>query len=157
MISDDMQEKLRLLLRGFSERRNPMTEQASETLLREILEKGFGGEGDLRTLRDCLAAKDCLALEDWEALLRDGSLSGEVLRLGRAMAELYAPWVWAALLSETREGSIPAMKLYFELCKGRDTAREGEGGMGIDGGIQALRKAIFAGPGSGAEGIAGNG
>ncbi len=134
-----------------------MTEQASETLLREILEKGFGGEGDLRTLRDGLAAQDKLVREDWEDLLRDGALSGEVLRLGRAMAELYAPWVWAALLSETREGSIPAMKLYFELCKARDTGREGEGGMGIDGGIQALRQAIFAQPRSEAGGIGGNG
>ncbi len=141
-----------------------MTEQASGTLLREILEKGFCGEGDLRTLRDCLADSDRMpeqdkpAREGWEEVLRDGNLSGEVLRLGRAMAELYAPWVWAALLGETKNGSIPAMKLYFELCKTRDTSRDSEaGGVGIDGGIQALRQAIFAKPGSGADGISGNG
>ncbi len=126
-----------------------MTEHANETLLREILESGFGGEGDLRTLRDSLAAKDQLDKAGWEDLLRDGTLSGEVLRLGRAMAELYAPWVWASLLAETKDGSIPAMKLYFELCKARES--EG-GGVGMDSGIQALRQAIFQQPGGTAGG-----
>ncbi len=112
--------------------------ETKETLLREILEKGFGGDGDLRALREKLAVAD----GEWEAVLRGGTLSGEVLRLGRTMAELCAPWVWGSLLRETKDGSVSAMKLYFELCKPREESQTD--GVTMEGEIAALRQAIFA-------------
>ncbi|MBQ3178467.1 MAG: hypothetical protein IJB52_11680 [Clostridia bacterium] len=108
-------------------------------VLRQMLDTGFGGGDSLTELRDRLGIDG----ETWEAWLREGGMPEELVRLSKAMAEMCAPWVWASLLELTKGGSIPAMKLYFELCKeqdsaaGTDTAGERE--------ILALRQEIFGG------------
>ena len=64
--------------------------------------------------------------------------------LARETARLFAPEVWRSLFDMIREGSVPAVKLYMELCK--DTERETAHGAvyGEEGAIRALREAIFS-------------
>lgn len=91
-------------------------------LLREVLEAGFAGGESLTSLREKLGIDG----ETWERWLRESGMPGDMVSLARAMAEMCAPWVWSSLLGLTREGSIPAMKLYFELCREKTPAAPAE-------------------------------
>ena len=116
-----------------------MDADKQKEILRQMLDTGFGGGDSLTELRERLGIDG----ETWEVWLREGGMPGDLVRLSKAMAEMCAPWVWASLLELTKGGSIPAMKLYFELCKeqdsmaGTDAAGERE--------ILALRQEIFGG------------
>ena len=114
-----------------------MDADKQKDILRQMLDTGFGGGDSLTELRDKLGIDG----ETWEAWLREGGMPGDLVSLSKAMAEMCAPWVWASLLEMTQDGSVPAMKLYFELCKeksaaaGSDSTGERE--------ILALRREIF--------------
>lgn len=112
------------------------TEKRSQ-ILREILEAGFARGDSLTGLREKLGIDG----ETWERWLRDGGMPEDIVGLSRAMAEMCAPWVWGALLEQTRDGSIPAMKLYFELCKGGDTSPAAA--VIPDPAVAALRQSIL--------------
>lgn len=109
---------------------------SQQQVLQKLLDTGFTGEMDMAAFRERLS----LDGDIWEGWLREGRLPGEVVRLSKGMAEMYAPWVWASLLKLTADGSIPAMKLYFELCK-QDTTAVATGLP--DGEILQLRREIF--------------
>ncbi|MBE6614567.1 MAG: hypothetical protein E7631_04595 [Ruminococcaceae bacterium] len=111
-------------------------------LLREILEAGFAGGESLTSLREKLGIDG----ETWERWLRDGGMPGDIVSLARAMAEMCAPWVWSSLLGLTKEGSIPAMKLYFDLC--RERAPASVSGMPGDREVAMLRREILETAGS---------
>ena len=67
--------------------------------------------------------------EEFSEWIRDGRFGEYAAALARGFAEANAPYVWESLLSETREGSIPAIKLYFEIWnKYRGSAPEGTAG-----------------------------
>jgi hypothetical protein len=95
-----------------------METEKKTQLLRQVLEAGFAGGESLTAVREKLNIDG----ETWESWLRDGGVPGDVVTLARAMAEMCAPWVWASLLGLTRDGSVPAMKLYFELCREKTPA-----------------------------------
>lgn len=105
-------------------------------VLQELLDTGFTGDADMAVFRERLS----LDGDIWEGWLREGRLPGEVVRLSKGMAEMYAPWVWASLLKLTTDGNVQAMKLYFELCK-QETAAAVAGLP--DGEILQLRREIF--------------
>lgn len=106
-------------------------------LLRQVLEAGFAGGESLTAVREKLGIDG----ETWEAWLRDGGVPGDVVTLAKAMAEMCAPWVWSSLLGLTREGSIPAMKLYFELCREKQLPEAGR--VQPDREILMLRQAVL--------------
>ena len=120
-----------------------MDTDKQKEVLRQMLDTGFGGGDSLTELRDRLGIDG----ETWEAWLREGGMPGDLVSLSKAMAEMCAPWVWASLLEMTKDGSVPAMKLYFELCKGRETA-VGSDSTG-EREILALRQEIFGGQSGG--------
>lgn len=128
-----------MIVFGKEEDRGVDTERKAE-LLREVLETGFAGGISLGALREKLGIDG----ETWERWLRDGGMPGDMVSLSRAMAEMSAPWVWASLLSLTKEGSVPAMKLYFELCKEKHPP--GAGDYGPDRELLNLRQEIFETP-----------
>ena len=99
-----------------------MEREKQTALLREVLEASFAGGQSLASLREKLGIDG----ETWERWLREGGVPGDMVTLARAMAEMCAPWVWASLLGLTRDGSVPAMKLYFELCRDRTPAASAE-------------------------------
>lgn len=81
----------------------------------------------------------------WDRLfsrIRSAAVGGDAARLARETARLFIPEVWRHLLDMIRKGSVPAAKLYMELCRddagGEDTlcCRE-------DGAVRALREEIF--------------
>lgn len=115
---------------------NGLDAEKQKEVLRQMLDTGFGGRDSLAELRDRLGIDG----ETWEAWLREGGMPGDLVNLSKAMAEMCAPWVWASLLELTRDGSVPAMKLYFELCKEK-------GGQAADNSgereITMLRQEIF--------------
>lgn len=112
-------------------------------VLRQMLDTGFGGGDSLAELRERLGIDG----ETWEAWLREGGMPGDLVSLSKAMAEMCAPWVWASLLELTRDGSVPAMKLYFELCKEKGGPAAGGSG---EREIAMLRQEIFGGQTTGA-------
>ena len=109
---------------------------SQQQVLQKLLDTGFTGEMDMAAFRERLS----LDGDIWAGWLREGRLPGEVVRLSKGMAEMHAPWVWASLLKLTADGNIPAMKLYFALCKQDTTAVM----TGLpDGEILQLRREIF--------------
>lgn len=115
------------------------TEKRSQ-VLQEILEAGFARGDTLAALREKLG----IDRELWERWLREGGMPEDIISLSKAMAEMCAPWVWGALLEQTRDGSIPAMKLYFELCK--DNGSTGTTVPAGDPAVAALRQEILYTP-----------
>jgi len=87
--------------------------QAKQILLRSLLEEGFQKGEDIWNLLEKYGI-DCAR---WESWLRDRQFTEQLVTLSKAMSGTYAPKVWNALLSMVENGSIPAMKLYFELWK----------------------------------------
>lgn len=112
---------------------------ADTSILQQMLDCGFAGDEDIAAFRERLG----LFGDTWEGWLRDGVLPGELVRLSRSMAEMCAPWVWSSLLKLTEDGSVPAMKLYFDLCKAEAAGTETSAGPG--GEILRLRREIFGG------------
>jgi hypothetical protein len=47
--------------------------------------------------------------------VRDGRFSEYAAALARGFAEADAPYIWTSLLNAAKGGSIPAIKLYFEI------------------------------------------
>lgn len=114
----------------------PAEDNDRRFLLQQWLDCGFAGDDDIAALRQQLGVDG----DTWEGWLRDGVLPGQVVRLSRSMAEMCAPWVWSSLLKLTEDGSVPAMKLYFDLCKSEVAG--GSGG-NTDGEVLRLRREIF--------------
>lgn len=109
-----------------------------QRILQQMLDCGFAGKENLAALRQQLGVDG----DTWEGWLRDGVLPGQVVRLSRSMAEMCAPWVWSSLLKLTEDGSIPAMKLYFDLCKA-EVAGGSENPKFGDAEVMRLRREIF--------------
>ncbi|MBQ8400435.1 MAG: hypothetical protein IJX14_00750 [Clostridia bacterium] len=123
-----------------------MDTEKQRELMQQILEAGFAGGAGLTELREQLGIDG----DTWEAWLRGGSVPGDLVSLSRAMAEMCAPWVWASLLELTRDGSIPAMKLYFALCREQNPTPAA--GFCDNREIMTLRQEIFGRQESGAGG-----
>lgn len=78
--------------------------------------------------------------EEFTEWIRDGKFAEYAAALARGFAEADAPYVWASLLAETKKGSIPAIKLYFEIWnKNRSPAKDPE----IPAELTAMRDEIF--------------
>lgn len=112
-------------------------QQIDRSILQQMMDCGFAGDEDIDAFRERLG----LFGDIWEGWLRDGELPGEMVRLSRRMAEMCAPWVWSSLLKLTEDGSVPAMKLYFDLCKAEAAGTETSAGPG--GEMVRLRREIF--------------
>ena len=80
--------------------------------------------------------------EEFSEWIRDGQFGEYAAAFARGFAQANAPYVWESLLSETREGSIPAIKLYFEIWnKCRETASGSAAGP--PWALSAMRSEIF--------------
>ena len=91
------------------------------------------------------ATVDTIRRYGWHAILdrlRTGSLGRDAAALARETARLFAPEVWRSLFDMIREGSVPAVKLYMELCKDV-SGGEREPETRETGAIRQLREAIF--------------
>lgn len=104
---------------------------ASEISAETLVEAGLCGRSTAETLGKW----------GWERIfrrLRRDTVGVETL--ARETARLYIPEVWRQLLDMIRKGSVPAVRLYMELCRetggGESTLRE-------DGAIRELREQIF--------------
>lgn len=102
----------------------------------DFVEAGFAGCATVETIRRF----------GWEAILhglRALSLGSSAAGLAREAARLFVPEVWHRLLGMIAEGSVPAVKLYMELCKDA-SGGEREAENRETGAIRQLREAIFA-------------
>ncbi len=96
---------------------------------------------------DEILAEFSVTDEEFIGWIRDGRFAEYAAALARGFAEANAPYVWSSLLSEIREGTIPAIKLYFEIWnKNRGAASDAAVGPGSS--LAAVREEIF---GTGAE------
>lgn len=68
-------------------------------------------------------------------------------RLAGGFAEADAPYVWNALLELIRGGSVPAIKLYFELRAKKSSGGELQSAMTRGDAMQSLRNAVLGGSG----------
>ena len=114
-----------------------LEENKQKEILQKMLDAGFAGGCSVTELRDRLGIDP----DTWEALLREGGVPGMLVSLSKSMAEMCAPWVWASLLEQTKDGSVPAMKLYFELCREKQAETGSSSGGSAE--ILALRQEIF--------------
>ena len=57
--------------------------------------------------------------EEFTGWIRDGRFTEYVAELAKKFAKADEPFVWTSLLNEIRKGSIPAIKLYFEIWNKR--------------------------------------
>lgn len=73
----------------------------------------------------------------------DGTFPAEVASLAKRWAEAEAPFVWRDLLALTRSGSVPAMRLFFDLS-GKRTAEKSTSPYPYPSAqLEALRADIF--------------
>lgn len=101
----------------------------------DFVEAGFAGCATAETIRRF----------GWERILhglRALSLGSSAAALAREAARLYVPEVWRRLLGMIAEGSVPAVKLYMELCKDVSGGEREPESREI-GAIRQLREAIF--------------
>ncbi len=93
------------------------------------------------------ATVDTIRRYGWHAILdrlRTGSLGRDAAALARETARLFAPEVWRSLFDMIREGSVPAVKLYMELCKDAEPEPSHGAPYGEEAAIRQLREAIFS-------------
>ena len=103
----------------------------------DFVEAGFAG----------CATADTIRRFGWERILhglRALSLGSSAAALAREAARLYVPEVWRRLLGMIAEGSVPAVKLYMELCKDAEPEPSHGAPYGEEAAIRQLREAIFS-------------
>jgi len=76
--------------------------------------------------------------EEFASWVLDGSFRGYASALARGFAEADEAYIWNSLLEAAKKGSIPAIKLYFDLQNKKSTAQTNVGGE-----IGVLRHEIF--------------
>ncbi len=79
--------------------------------------------------------------EEFTEWVRDGRFSEYAASLARGFAEADAPYIWTSLLNTAKGGSIPAIKLYFEIWNKRHGTDPPE----IPEELSAVRDEIFGG------------
>ena len=72
----------------------------------------------------------------------DGMFTEYAASLARGFAEADAPYVWKVLLDLTRNGSVSAIRLYFDILNKKPAVRGGERAVGME--LAGLRESIFA-------------
>lgn len=108
-----------------------------------VIENSFSGQTAGEQIAKALSRVD-VSEEDMLAWLRDAAFGSAVVQLAREYAGMYAAEVWEHLLSLAREGSIPAIKLYFELWKDvRLNPAQGFAAAENSAEIAALRDTVF--------------
>lgn len=91
---------------------------------------------------DEILAEYAVTDEEFIGWIRDGRFTEYVMTLARGVSEARAPYVWASLLSEIGDGSVQAMKLYFEIC-GKNRGAASESPLGPPLSLTAIREEIF--------------
>ena len=83
--------------------------------------------------------------EDYLAWVRRGAFPARVAELARRWAEAQAPYVWLELLDLIRDGSVPAIRLYFSLWGAKAAFRAPEEARGPSPELESLRADVFGG------------
>ena len=86
--------------------------------------------------------------EEITSWVLDGRFTQYAESLARAFAEMNAPFIWAALVNEAKDGKIPAIRLYLDVWAKNHRADAGShlsllGSPSSD--IEELRSDIFGG------------
>ena len=76
---------------------------------------------------------------DW---VRDGRFTEYAASLARGFAEADAPYVWKDLLDLTHNGSVPAIRLYFDILNKKPAVSKTE--PSVEEEIAGLRKGVFS-------------
>ena len=79
--------------------------------------------------------------EEFTCWVRDGTFREYAASLARDFAEADEVNVWKSLIALIKDGSVPAIKLYFDLRNKRSASCA----VSVDSGIEALRRDIFGG------------
>ncbi len=92
-----------------------------------------------------ILAEYSVSEEEFTKWVLDGRFSEYAQALARGLAEANAPYIWAVLVEEAKQGKVPAIRLYFDVWAKNHSA--GGGLSSVDGSpapeIQALRDALF--------------
>jgi hypothetical protein len=121
------------------ERRNTVVENETEKQNPKQAAVAFAMVRSGKELETILREND-VSDEEFTSWILDGSFRDYVSHLARGFAEADAPLVWGSLIENAKKGSVPAMKLYFDLQNKKSAARADVGWE-----IEALRRGIFEG------------
>lgn len=91
------------------------------------------------SLEDILE-RDCVTEEEFAEWISEGRFTKYSAELAAGFAEVDAACVWKVLLKLAKDGSVPAIKLYFDLSMKKSAANRSEkGNMTLD----CLRQTVF--------------
>lgn len=101
-----------------------------------------------RTLEEILEAHE-VTEEEFVGWVCGGQFPAYAASLARGFAETKAAYVWTELMALTREGSVPAMRLYLDFLYKKPAARGNERAGMLPNGAEfaGLRDSIFTGEG----------
>ena len=85
--------------------------------------------------------------DEFTGWVRGGQFTEYAASLARGFAEADAPYVWKDLLELTHNGSVSAIRLYFDILNRKPAPRGAERTFG--GELAGLRESIFAEPAEG--------
>lgn len=113
---------------------------------------GVGGDGGISQVQARVAyamvrqrrpveeilAQEGISDEEFIRWVRRGSFSEYAASLAKGFAEADAPYIWSSLTDMAKKGSVPAIKLYFDIWNRKSTGRGT-----VDGETEALRLDLF--------------
>ncbi len=94
------------------------------------------------TLAEILAAHS-VKDEEFIEWIRDGSFTEYAASLARGFAEAGAPHVWKTLLDLVDDGSVSAIRLYFDVINKKPTVQNGADRTRFAE-LEGLRSSVFA-------------
>ena len=116
-----------------TEQMSAVTDPRREAVVRALVTTG-GSRADV-------LAEAGVTEAEYLGWVTDGAFPAEVASLARRWAEAEAPFVWRDLLALTRSGSVPAMRLYFDLSGKRAAERSAPSYPSAQ--LEALRADVF--------------
>ncbi len=125
-----------------------------DTVVSELSEVAGGEASLLSRQRDAahalLRGEDdvrerlCIGESEWLGWIRGGEFTGYVSSLAWGLAEVNVPSVWRTLYGLVNDGSVPAIRLYFDLLSKRSGAAHEAEHRTVGGELAGLRESIFA-------------
>lgn len=85
-----------------------------------------------------ILAEEGVSDEEFIRWVRLGGFSEYAASLAKGFAEADAPYIWSSLTDMAKKGSVPAIKLYFDIWNRKGTPRAS-----VDGETEALRLDLF--------------
>lgn len=120
-----------------AERREPVDSNGKEISAKqsEVALALVTGDGETHEILDEYGVSE----DEFTSWIRDAGFRDHIDSLARDFAEAGVYEIWKSLMKHAKEGSVPAIKLYFEMKNKRVT----ESRSGISPDINDLRRDIF--------------